>query len=106
MITFSMDPAAIVQMLVAVVLPVLVGLVTTKVTHGGVKACLLALLTMVTSVLTELGRALAAHQDFDAGVALTTALPAFVISVATHFGVWKPTGVTDKVQAVLAKPHH
>ncbi|MBE9938919.1 hypothetical protein [Cellulosimicrobium cellulans] len=37
---------------------------------------------------------------YDLGVALLAAIPAFVVSVATQYGLWRPTGVTDNVQAV------
>lgn len=102
-VAFTLDPAAVVQFLIAVVLPVLVGLVTTRVVSGSSKAWLLAALTLVTSLLVELARAIDQGSVFDLGVALMTALPAFVVSVATHYGLWKPTGVSAAVQAVGAK---
>lgn len=96
-VTFTLDPAVVVQLLVAFLLPVLVGLVTTRVTSSGRRAWLLAGLTLATSLLVELGRALAAGTTYDLGVALFAALPAFVVSVATHYGLWRPTGVSDVV---------
>lgn len=100
---FTLDPAAVVQFLIAVVLPVLVGLVTTRVVSGASKAWLLAGLTLATSLLVELARAIDQGTTFDLGVALMTALPAFVVSVSTHYGLWKPTGVSAAVQSVGAK---
>jgi hypothetical protein len=99
-VAFTVDPAALVQLALAFVLPVLVGLVTKTVTSSAVKAWLLAGLTLATSLLVELGRALEAGSTFDVGAALFLALPAFVVSVATHYGLWKPTGVSARVQAV------
>lgn len=99
-VAFTLDPLAVVQLCVAVVLPVLVGLVTTRVTSSGAKAVLLAALSLLSSLLLELARALTDGVTYDLGVALLTALPAFVISVATHYGLWKPTGISDRVQAV------
>lgn len=99
-IAFTLDPLTIVQLLVAFVLPVLVGLVTTRVTSGARKAWLLAGLSLVTSLLLELARALTAGTTYDLGVALLAALPAFVVSVATYYGLWKPTGVTATVQDI------
>jgi hypothetical protein len=104
-VAFTLDPSVVVQLVVAFVLPVLVGLVTTTVTSAAVKAWLLAGLTLLTSVLVELGRAIADGATFDLGVALLLALPAFVISVASHYGLWKPTGVSGAVQAVGAPKH-
>ena len=97
---FTLDPAAVVQLLIAFVLPIAVGLVTTRVTSAAAKAWLLAGLTLVTSLLVELGRTLASGGVFDVGVALIAALPAFVVSVATHYGLWKPTGVSGAAQDV------
>lgn len=99
-VAFTLDPLAVVQLCIAVVLPVLVGLVTTRVTSSGAKATLLAALSLLSSLLVELARALTDAVTYDLGVALLAALPAFVVSVATHYGLWKPVGVTDKVQAV------
>lgn len=103
-VTFTLDPATVVQFVLAVALPIVVGLVTTRVTSAGAKAWLLAGLTLVTSLLVELGRVLEAGGTFDVGVALFLALPAFAISVATHYGLWKPTGVSAAAQD--AGPRH
>ena len=103
MITFTLDPLTVVQFTVAFILPVLVGLVTTRVTSGGIKAVLLAGLSLLTSLGVELARAITEGEAFDLGIALFAALPAFVISVASHFGLWKPTGVTEGAQSVLIK---
>lgn len=99
-IIFSVDWAIVIQLVLAVFLPIAVGFVTTKVTSGGKKAVLLAALTLVTSIVTQLGEAVASSGVFDLGLALLAAIPAFAISVATHYGLWKPTGVTDKVQDI------
>lgn len=97
---FTLDLAQIVQVILSVFLPILVGLVTKKVTSGGTKAVLLASLTLLTSVFTELGSSLSSGTVFDLGVALVTAVPFFAISVAIHYGLWKPTGVAESVANV------
>ncbi|MEV8028436.1 hypothetical protein [Cellulosimicrobium funkei] len=99
-VAFTLDPLAVVQLCIAFVLPVLVGLVTTRVTSSAAKAWLLALLSLVTSLLVELARALTESVTYDLGVALLIALPAFVVSVATHYGLWKPTGISGAAQDV------
>lgn len=100
---FTLDGAAVVQLLVAVILPILVGLVTTRVTSESRKAVLLAALSLVTSVLVSLGAAIQEGQTFDLGVALLAAIPTFAIAVASHYGLWKPTGVSAQAQAVGSK---
>lgn len=99
-IIFTFDWAVAVQIVLAVILPILVGLVTTRVTKGSIKAWLLAGLTLVTSLLTQLAVALSNNVPFDLGMALLAAIPAFAISVATYYGLWKPTGVGVAAQDV------
>lgn len=100
-ITFSLDLATIIQMILSVFMPILVGLITTKATSSAVKAWGLAGATLMTSILTGFSEALASSQVFDVGMALLSAIPAFAISVAIHYGLWKPTGVSEKAQSVL-----
>lgn len=92
---------------IQVVLPIFVGLVTKRSWPAGVKAVLLLLLTAATQFLT-------AWQDtpdgtvFNWKTALYSTTIGFVIAVAIHFGLWKPTGVADTAQDLLindkAKP--
>lgn len=103
-VAFTLDPLAVVQLLIAFILPVLVGLVTTRVTSGALKAWLLAGLSLVTALLVELARALTAGETYDLGIALLTALPAFVVSVSSHYGLWRATGVTDWAQSKVVTP--
>ena len=97
-IVFTLDPLMVVQFVIAFVLPVLVGFVTTRVTSSGAKAWLLAGLSLITSLAVELARTLTAGEAYDVGVALFAALPAFVVSVAGHYGLWKATGVSEFAQ--------
>ena len=103
-VAFTLDPLAVVQLVIAFVLPVLVGLVTTRVTDSGVKAWLLAGLSLATSLLVELTRSLTDGTVYDLGVALVAALPAFVVSVAAHYGLWKATGVSRVAQDHVVTP--
>ncbi len=107
-IAFSLDPALIIGLLVSTVLPLLVGLVTTRVTSGGIKAVLLAGLALVTSLLTELGVAVSNGETYDLGRGLLIAIPTFLIAVGMHFGLWKPVGAAAGAQSVLvtAKGEH
>jgi hypothetical protein len=103
-IVFTTDPGLVIQLLVSTVLPLLVGLVTTRVTHGGVKAVLLAGLALLTSLLTELGVAFAAGETYDWGRGLLLALPTFLIAVGMHYGLWKPVGAATAAQRTLVTP--
>lgn len=100
MFEFSLDPLAVVQLVLTVIMPIAVGLVTTRTTSGSIKAWLLAAFTLTTSLLLQLADALGSAATFDLGVALLSAIPAFAISVATYYGLWKPTGVGTAVQDI------
>lgn len=99
-IIFTLDPSLVVQLVLAVILPIAVGLVTTRVTASSTKAWLLAGLALVTSLVTQLATAIANATAFDLGLALLAVIPAFAISVATYYGLWKPTGVGEAMQDV------
>ncbi len=102
MVEFTFDAVLVIQLLVSTVLPLLVGLVTKTVTRPGVKAVLLAGLALVTSLLTELGAAVTAGTTYDIGKGLLLAIPTFLIAVGMHFGIWKATGVSQKMQEIGA----
>lgn len=104
MLTFSLSWPLIVGLLVSTVLPLLVGLVTTRVTDSGLKAILLAALAATTGFLGELGDALTSGTSYDVGTGLLYALAAFLIASGIHFGLYKPTGVSAKAQNVLVTP--
>ena len=100
MIEFNIPLFQVFTLLAAVVFPLLVGLVTKRATDPGRKAVLLAALSVLISLCTELGAALEAGTTYNLGMALLTGLGSFLVAVAMHYGLWKPTGVADKLQAV------
>jgi hypothetical protein len=97
----DLDRAYWLGLLVSVVLPVLVGLVTTRVTHAGLKAVLLLALSAVTGFVTEY----AGPHDagYSVGTAAVLSLVAFAAGVLAHFGFWKPVGVSGKAQDSFVK---
>ena len=100
MIVFDVPLIPVLQLVLGVVLPVLVGLVTTRATSAGRKAALLAALSVVTSLLTELIAALQSGTVYNLGLALVLGLGTFIVAVATHYGLLKPTGVSAAALAV------
>ena len=84
---------AILSILVGTVLPILVGISTKKLATGAVKASVLAGLSIVTGLVNG-----ALNAD---GVltqeALVGAGIAWVTAVATHYGFFKPSGISEKV---------
>lgn len=99
----TLDNAYWIGLLVSVVLPVLVGLVTTRITHPGAKAVLLLALSTLNGLLVEY-----AHPgpDYDLGTAVILALVSFATGVLAHFGLWKPAGVAGKAQDSLITSSH
>lgn len=85
---------------ISVALPVLVGLVTTRVTSPGVKAVLLLALTALNGFLVELTNA---GDGYSVGTAVILWAVSFATGVLMHFGFWKPVGVADKAQDSFAK---
>lgn len=106
MIVFDIPLVTVLQLVLGVVLPVLVGLLTTTLTSPGTKAVLLAALAVVSSLLTELIGALQTDSVYNLGLALLTGLGTFIVAVATHYGLLKPTGVSDAAQKSLVTPKH
>jgi peptidoglycan/LPS O-acetylase OafA/YrhL len=99
--TVDLDKTYWLGLLVSVVLPVLVGLVTTRVTHAGVKAVLLLALSTANGFLVEYA---GPHgDDYSVQTAAVLALVSFAIGVLTHFGLLKPTGISGKAQDSLIR---
>lgn len=104
-ITFNLPPALILGLLVSTVLPILVGLVTSKVVRPATKALLLAALSAVTGLLTELLASVNSGTSYELGTGLVLALTSFLIATAMHYGLWKPTTVSAKAQALGSGDH-
>jgi hypothetical protein len=97
----NLDKAYWLALLVSIGLPVLVGLVTTRVTNAGIKAVLLLALSTATGFVTEY----AGPHDagYSVGTAAVLALVSFGTGVLSHFGFWKPVGVSAKAQDSFVK---
>lgn len=103
-IVFNLPPALVVGLIVSTILPILVGLATTRITKPGTKAVILALLAAITGLGTELMATIQAGSQYDLGTGLVLALTSFLVGVAMHFGLWKPTTVSYKAQHLLVTP--
>lgn len=103
MIVLDFQWYQLLTLLAYTVLPLLVGLVTTRATSPAVKAVLLAALSVLIPLATELAHALQAGTAYDLGAALLTALTGFLVAVGLHYGLWKPTGAAVAAQDVGAR---
>lgn len=97
MYVLDLDLPQLLNLLLAVVFPILVGIVATRVTSSAAKAVLLATISLVSGLVSALLAALLAGVPFDVISALLTGGAAWLIAIATHFGFWRPTGVTEKL---------
>lgn len=93
-------------LLTSVLLPVLVGLVTTRVTASGWKAVDLLALSTVNGFVVEWANASA---GWSWGTAAVLSLISFGTGVLSHFGLYKPVGLSAVVQrfprALKARKH-
>lgn len=86
-------------LIATVILPMIVALVTNRVAHPGLKAGILALLTLVTTFVNEL-LANDGQGSFDVSSWLATSLAVFLGAVGLHYGLLKPTNVTGSTGAI------
>lgn len=94
-----LDAAYWLGLVISVVLPVLVGLVTTRVTSAGAKSVLLLFLSTANGFLVELA---GPHPSgYSVATAAVLSLVSFATGVLSHFGLWKPTGVSGIAQDTL-----
>lgn len=94
------------QVFIGSLLPVFVGLVTTKVTHSGWKGVLLLGLSFVTSILTQVLASATDGRPYDLTAALLYGFGTFILGVAVHMGLLKPAGISEKLanSVVTAEP--
>lgn len=104
MVSFNIDAIMVANFAIAVLLPLLVGLITNRMTQSSAKVLLLAGLTTVTSLLGEAVRAWQAGEAYDLGTALFTLFMALALAWGAYTNVWKPTGAAVRVQEVGMSP--
>jgi hypothetical protein len=94
-ITFDVPLWMLLSAIATVVLPILVGLVTTRDTDPARKAVLLAFLALVAQLLIEVADALQHETPYNLGLALLLGIGQFIGAVAMHYGILKPTRTAD-----------
>lgn len=100
MITYTFDLATLISVGLGIVLPLLVALVTKRVTSGAVKGLLLGALSILGGLLTEIGSALTTGTSFDPIEWLILTLTALISGQTTYSAIWKPTGLAPALQLV------
>lgn len=89
------------QLFGGTVMTLLVGLVTTRVTSSQARAILLAALSVLSSIVTELVAALQTNTPYNLGTALAFGLLTFLVAVGTHYGLLKHTNLEVAAQNTL-----
>ena len=98
MISFDVSWPHLVGVLSGVVMPLVVALVTTRVTDSRTKGLLLTACSLAAGVLAELGAALEAGTAMNVAEALLAALVTLVVGQTAYGAVWQPTGVAHRLQ--------
>lgn len=88
----------ILALLVQVGLPLAVGFITKRSMPSRTKAVILLLLTVITQVVTTTLEAMNSGAAFELKAVLYNIAIGFVVSVAVHYGLWKPTGAANAAQ--------
>ena len=96
-----MDQLELLTLAVGFAAPVLVGLVTKGSWPASLKAVLLLAISGAVGVLSAAIDAGGFGPSFDAETVAFNAAVAWVIGVATHFGLYKPAGIADAAQRAL-----
>lgn len=95
--------SGLLSLVIAVILPLFVGLITTRTTNPGLQAVLLLLFAAVKSFLEGWLQSANSGVDFAfVAVAISTVVN-FAIGVVVHYGLWRPTGAAGKAQDSLIK---
>lgn len=102
--TFTIDGWQVLDVCLSTLLPVLVGLVTTRVTRPGVQSALLAALSSGAGFGTEVLAAHTAHAPYDVSMGAVMTVVGFTVAVATHEGLLKPTGLAAVLNGLGMRP--
>lgn len=96
-VSFDVNVPLVLNVLIATVFPLLVGVVTKATSSGRLKAILLATISLASGIASQLLAALTAGATFDLFAALITGLAAWLIAIGIYEGFWKPTGAAAVV---------
>lgn len=99
---FSQGWVSIIQLLLVLILPTVVGLVTDRLTATWVKALVLASLAAATTLLAGLLDALTLGVQFDWLNAVGTFVISVLVAQLSYLGLLKPWGVIEKAQSSTA----
>lgn len=88
--------ASIIALIINFFIPLLVALVTKKVTPGWVQAIILMFFTALNNFLVQLPDQI---HGYPWKTAIVSAFISFAVAIAAHFGLWKQTTLQAKILA-------
>jgi hypothetical protein len=100
----TIDGWAALNLCIQFVLPLLVGLVTTRLTPGKQQALLLAGLTLIATIAAQVLEAHDSGRQLDLAQIVAVAIVNFIVSTLAHYSIWKPTGLSALLLAVFTHP--
>lgn len=100
MIELELNWVQLITALLGIVFPLLVALVTKRVTNSATKGLLLTGISVVAGLLAEISNALTTGASFDPVAWLIVTLGALVAGQVTYQAIWKPVGATKALQEV------
>lgn len=98
-VNIALDTGGIISILIGTVLPIVVGYVTAASLNSGLKAAILAGFAGLSGVLSQWLTAINNNQHFAWQAAVISAFLTYLVAEASYFKIWKPSGVSDVVQA-------
>lgn len=101
--TYTLNTAGLIALLLQFALPVGIGLVTKASMPAGVKAVLLLFSSAVVQFVVAWLDSVTNTNAFNWQAVAWSVMVGFVISVASHFGLWKPTGISAAATNSLVK---
>lgn len=93
----GLDTAGVISLLLGTVLPLLVGLLTSRSLNPGVKAALLAALSGLASVLTQWLAALNSGQHFAWQQVVVSAFLTWAVGELSYLKLWRPSGAAARL---------
>lgn len=95
---FNSPIIAMVQLGITMLLPLLVGLISTHFTHPGWKVAALGFLSLLGALGTGWLDATASGLEYDWLNNIANGVISWLFSIAAYYGIWKPPGITDRLQ--------
>jgi len=93
--SFTPDWGGLLSLFLTLLLPLFVGLVSTRITSSGMKAVLLLVLASLKTVAESVVAANVADVPWQFVPVVMNVLINFGVACLMYFGFWKPTGVAD-----------